>query len=400
MEAGETGKLYALPPGKLIRLQGSPLIVGQRYEVEKLRCTVCGEVYQAEVPESIAKAPKYAPSVKSRIDVSRYGMGLPHKRLEHFQSFQGVPLADSTQWDLMCQLMKAVRPVGEVLYELSAESPCHYFDDTPNRILMSAQAIHTTAMISDYQGHEIALFLTGPGCGVKKILPILQRHEQPFMTMSDASPANYSEVDATLAARWIICFCLVHGRRKFFELLDSFPEVSQFVIDQIAKVYHHEAHCKRQGYTPQERLRYHQAHSGPVMEALHHYLMTQFTYPNQVNAVEPNSPLGEAMAYLLRHWEGLTRFLVVPGAPLDNSLAERTIKVMIRHRKNSLFFNSPRGAETGDCLMSLLHTAMRNQVDPFDYFTQLQHHQPAVLASPLDWLPWCYQQTLQLKQAA
>ena len=214
------------------------------------------------------------------------------------------------------------------------------------------------------------------------------------MTMSDASSANYIKVNETLAARWLVCLCLTHGRRKFFDLLEIFPKVSQFVIDQIATIYYHEGHCNRQEYTPEERLCYHQKHSGPVMATLHNYLVTQFSYPNQAHAVEPNSPLGEAMAYMLRHWEGLTQFLRVAGAPLDNSLSERTIKVMIRHRKNSLFFKSQRGAETGDCLMSLIHTAMRNKIDPFDYLTQLQHHRQAVQARPLDWLPWNYQQTL------
>lgn len=393
-QAGANGKLYALPPGKLIRLEGSPSIIGQRYEVEKLRCALCGETYQATIPESIANAPKYAPSVKSRIAVNRYGMGLPHKRQEQFQSYQGIPLADSTQWDLMVQLMKAVTPVWAALSVLSASSPIHYYDDTPNRILRLGQPVHTTALVSDHQGHEVVLFLTGPGCGVKKILPIIKQHTRQFITMCDASSANYTEVEETLAARWIICFCLVHGRRKFFELLNSFPEVSQFVIDQIAKVYEHDAHCKRAGYTPEERLRYHQEHSGPVMAALHDYLVTQFFYPHQSNNVEPNSPLGEAMAYLLRHWSALTQFLKVAGAPLDNSLAERTIKMAIRHRKNSLFFNSPRGAETGDCLMSLIYTAMRNGVDPFDYLTTLQCYRRAVEADPMSWLPWCYQATL------
>ena len=52
--------------------------------------------------------------------------------------------------------------------------------------------------------------------------------------------------------------------------------------------------------------------------------------------VEPNSGLGEAITYLLKHWDPLTLFLRKAGAPLDNNICERALKKAILHRKNSL----------------------------------------------------------------
>lgn len=97
-EVDMRGKLSAIKPGVLIRLQGQPLITGQRYQIEKLRCGLCGEQYTASVPPSIAQQSKYAPSCMSTLAIGHYYMGLPFYRIEYWQRFQGVPLADATQW--------------------------------------------------------------------------------------------------------------------------------------------------------------------------------------------------------------------------------------------------------------------------------------------------------------
>ena len=59
---------------------------------------------------------------------------------------------------------------------------------------------------------------------------------------------------------------------------------------------------------------------------------------------------------MLKHWQKLTLFLRVPGPPLDNNICERALKMAIRHRKNSLFYKTLRGAAVGDLYMSLIHT--------------------------------------------
>jgi len=72
------------------------------------------------------------------------------------------------------------------------------------------------------------------------------------------------------------------------------------------------------------------------------------------NKVEPNSGLGEAIAYMRKHWNELTLFLRAPGAPLDNNICERILKKAILHRKNAYFFKTLNGARVGDLFMSLI----------------------------------------------
>jgi len=107
----------------------------------------------------------------------------------------------------------------------------------------------------------------------------------------------------------------------------------------------------------QELVRHvlHKEESAPVMTALHDWMERQIDQKQ----VEPNSSLGKAYAYMLRHWEGLTLFLRESGAPLDNNTCERALKKAVLNRKNAYFYRSKRGAEVGDLYMSLTRAGYR-----------------------------------------
>jgi len=140
-----------------------------------------------------------------------------------------------------------------------------------------------------------------------------------------------------------------------------------------------------------ERLVYHQQHSGPVMDQLRQWLTAQL----EEKKVEPNSGLGKAITYLLRHWKGLTLFLRETRAPLDNNLVERALKRAVLHRKNALFYRTLNGAQVGDLFMSLIHTAELCGANSFDYLTELQRHARELATNPAEWMPWNYRETLK-----
>lgn len=397
------GKLSQITPGVLIRLQGNPLITGHRYEIEKLRCNLCGQQYSAPIPEAVKTSEKYAPSCKTTLAIGRYYMGLPFKRIETWQSFQGIPLPDATSWDKTEELYHVVQPVHQTLEVVASEGKLLHCDDSPNRILeqkklynlgqTNRKGVYTTAIISQVGAYDIYLFRTSEHYAGENMDALLSQRESndPFFTMSDASQNNFpKKASETLLARWIICFCLVHGRRKFFEICDFFDTECDFVLEQISAVYQNEAYCLKNKLSPEQRLAYHQRHSAPIMQSLWVWLNNQLLF----DEVESNSGLGQAIRYMLRHWHALTRFLYCAGAPIDNSWCERAIKIAIRHRRNSLFFKTTHGAQVGDCLMSLIMTAVNNGVNPFDYLNTLQVYPEHVAAEPQLWLPWHYQDTL------
>ncbi len=126
------------------------------------------------------------------------------------------------------------------------------------------------------------------------------------------------------------------------------------------------------------------------MDQLHGWLQAQFAE----HKTEPNSGLGKAITYLLRHWRPLRLFLRQAGAPLDNNIVERALKRAVLHRKNALFYPSPSGAQVGDLFRSLIHTCQLYGANSFDYLTQLQRHAGELARSPSKWMPWNYQEAV------
>jgi len=193
----------------------------------------------------------------------------------------------------------------------------------------------------------------------------------------------------------ILANCLAHARRNFVDLAELFPDECRYVLEALKVVYKNEAHARQENLTPQARLEFHQAHSGPIMDDLKAWLKRQF----DDRLVEPNSPLGGAITYMQNHWEKLTLFLRKAGAPLDNNVCERALKKAILHRKNSLFYKTCNGALVGDILMSLIYTCELCGANPFDYLTELQRHAEEVSSNPQDWMPWNYRLALDQQSA-
>jgi hypothetical protein len=230
----------------------------------------------------------------------------------------------------------------------------------------------------------VALFFTGWQHAGENLAEVLRHRAvdlEPPIQMCDALSRNTSPEFETLLAN-----CLAHGRRGFVEVASAFPDSCRHVLDQLKAVYQADAQAKRLSLSPQERLLHHQTHSQPVMEQLHEWLGQQLEHKK----VEPNSGLGQAIGYMLAHWPALTLFLRHPGAPLDNNLCERALKMAILHRKNSLGYKTLNGARVGDLFMSLIHTCRLNEVNPFEYLLALATNADAVRQSPQAWLPWNY----------
>jgi hypothetical protein len=204
------------------------------------------------------------------------------------------------------------------------------------------------------------------------------------MTMADGLPHN--EPDVPPGVELLPGNCLTHGRRHFVKVLESFPSEVAHVIREFGLVYHYDQQAKDQGLTPEQRLAFHQEHSGPVMRRLKTWMDDQISE----RKTEPNSGLGKAINYNCKRWEKLTLFLRQAGAPLDNTVVERSLKMAVLNRKNSLFYKTQHGADVGDMYMSVIRTCDMNDVNSFEYLNALQRHAAEVRADPAAWLPWNY----------
>ena len=234
----------------------------------------------------------------------------------------------------------------------------------------------------------ICLYYSGRSHAGENLAALLEQreadHDKPLV-MSDALLSNAAQ-ETTL----IRCHCLAHGRRQFSDLADVFPQECQVVIEALKQVFDHDEQARDEQMSAEARLAYHRDYSGPIMDDLKRWLDKQF----DDRLVEPNSSLGKAVAYMQGHWETLTRFLSVAGAPIDNNLVERALKLFIRQRKNSLFYKTEYSAYIASVLTSLIATCLHACVNALEYLVALQEHRTEVFAAPEAWLPWTYQASL------
>jgi len=404
------GTLYRLKQGvRLVRFRGKAALDAVLYTLEQLRCGLCGTLYTAPAPAGVGEG-KYDPTAVSMLAVLRYGAGLPLHRIERLQACLDLPVASSTQWDLLNAGAGALWCVLDEMLHYGAQGELFHNDDTPMKILAlmgkraaakqrataeadrsSKRAVFTSGMVLIREGRTILLFCTGPRHAGENLATVLAHRVgelPPPIHMCDALSRNVPKLPNTL--EMILANCLTHGRRQFVDVLAHFPEPCRHVIETLAPVYRNDELARQQALRPEERLLFHQAHSGPRMDGLHAWLLEQ----RDQQKVEPNSGLGQAIAYMLRHWTKLTVFLRVPGAPLDNNLCERVLKKAILHRKNSLFYKTQHGAQVGDLYMSLIATCEQNGVNPLTYLTELMSHPDELQANPAAWMPWNYTQAL------
>lgn len=393
------GRRYRLPaPARLGRIVAQPIFQATCFELERLRCALCGALLTAPPPPE-AGLNKYDPSTGIIRALPRYGAGMPMYRIAKWQTYFGVPLPPATQWEQIAAVSEIPELIYEALCDLATQGRVLFNDDTCMRVQslhqeIAAQeestrtGIFTTGVIAPGERLRIALFITGQRHAGENLNALLRRRaarRPPPRRMCDALARNEPKEFQTI---W--CNRILHGRRHFIDVVGNFPRECRKAIESLREVYRWEARVKAQQLTDEQRLAFHQAHSQPVLSELYQWMKDQL----EQKRVEPNSGLGEAIRYMLKHWVPLTRFLSVPGAPLDNNVAEQGLKKAILHRGNSLSYKTLHGAGIGDIHMSLIHTCELNRINPFEYLRALQQHAAEVRKDPTRWLPWGYRQNL------
>ena len=159
-------------------------------------------------------------------------------------------------------------------------------------------------------------------------------------------------------------------------------------LKQIAALYRTEKDIR--GESPEARLTARQERSKPVIDEFEAWLTAQRA------RVSAKSPLGEALKYIAKYWNGLNLFLTDGRIELDSNAVERTIRPIALNRKNVLFAGHDAGAQNWAMLASLIETCKLNGVDPHAWLTTTLtaivngHKQSRVD----ELLPWNYPQTV------
>jgi len=408
------GKVYPVKrPHRFIQFTGNPAIGATQYEQEVVRCGDCGREYEAPLPEGVSPK-KYDETADAAIAINRHGMWTPFYRTARMQEMYGVPLPESVQAERCQKVAEALEPLYERMKQEAANGKVFYGDDTPVKIMELIKenqerkkqkakaeekepgserkkkkkeeervAIQTSGVVVKlHSGAKVALYFNGRQHAGENLETLYQRRDPQCglpMQMSDALACNWCG-----ERERIVCKCLAHARRKFVEIQASYPEACDYVLKQIGKVYRNER--ATEGLNDEERLGYHQRHSGPEMTELRQWMDGQMTEKK----VEPNSSLGQAIDYFRDHYEGLTAYLRFPGAPIDNNLGEQVLRPVAIIRKNSYGYKTSRGAKAAAIIQSVIQTCRLNQINIWTYLVSVLRRFAEVRVSPEAFVPWNY----------
>jgi transposase len=123
------GTVYDKAPGVLVRITGQPPLAAKIYQLQKLRCHLCGQLFTADAPAEAGQT-KYGATAGSMIGLLKYGSGLPFNRVEGLQGDLGVPLPASTQWDVVEAVAGSLAPVLDELIRQAAQGEVLHNDDS------------------------------------------------------------------------------------------------------------------------------------------------------------------------------------------------------------------------------------------------------------------------------
>ena len=214
------------------------------------------------------------------IGLLKYGSGIPFYRLAGLEGNLGIPLPPATQWEIVAETAKLIRPAYEELIRQAAQGEVLYNDDTAMKILALARASprtvevdeeasdsrlrtgqFTSGIVSTRQGQRMALFFTGPKHAGENLAQVLARRAaglQGPIQMCDALSRNLPKPLETIVGN-----CLAHARRHFVEVVANFPEPCRHVLESLGEVYGYDAQAEALGLPPEERLRFHQLTGHP-----------------------------------------------------------------------------------------------------------------------------------------
>ena len=274
-ECGKGNVYGQKEPKVLVRIVGQAPLAATVYSLERLRCGACGQVFTAQEPEGVGPE-KYDETAAAMIAQLKYGSGTPFYRLEKLEGQLGIPLPAATQWEMVEEAAELIKPARDELIRQAAQGEVVHNDDTSMKVLKLERepgdertGVFTSGIVSTGQGQKIALYFTGRQHAGENIADVLKQRAKdlsPVIQMCDALSRNVPKLPGGVEI--LVANCLAHGRRQFVEVVQNFPDECRYVLEMLGEVYRYDAEARESGLTAEERLRFHQEHSGPVMEKL------------------------------------------------------------------------------------------------------------------------------------
>lgn len=361
---------------------------------QKYACRTCTDgVTQAPAPAHLIPSGLPTEAMVAHVLVSKYADHLPLYRQAQIMSRQGLDIDRSTLSDWVGRAAFELRPVVNALIGNLKQSTKLFMDETRAPVLDPGARKTRTGYFWGLarddrpwkgQAPPGVAFTYVPGRGGIHAEKILQGFTGILQVDGYAGYNRLIAPDRALPDIRL-AYCWAHARRKLVDITRKGPApIAEEGVKRIAELYRIEAELR--GCEPQIRLAARQQRSAPLIADLQTWLR------NHRARVAKKSPLGEALSYIAKFWDGLCLFLSDGRIEMDNNSVERTIRPIALTRKNALFAGHDVGAENWATIASLIETCKLNDVEPFAYIT---HTLRAIVGGHKqsqidDLMPWNY----------
>ena len=348
----ETSERYEYIPAQLLVIE----------DVCKKYACACTVKTARKPPQPIEKSAAGA-SLLAQVIVSKIADHLPvHRQAKIFRRF-GVEIPDQTMCGWMRQSAELLDPLYVRLKQFVLSSKVVGTDDTPVKVLdRNLKRATRKGRFWPYLGdrdHGAAVFDYTPTrerAGPERFLKTYRGYLQ-----ADAYVA-YDSFFTNPARGLVEVACWAHTRRHFHQALDTDSARMGAVLAYIAHLYKVEKRARRSGIVGEDLRLLREHASQPVLEALHEYL------EKIREELLPKSDAGQAVAYALKNWTALTRYLEDGDLSIDNNHTERSLRGIAVGRRNWTFVGSDRGGQTMAVLRSFVTSCELAKVDPLAWF--------------------------------
>lgn len=363
----------------------------------KYACPACkGGVTQAKSPPHLIEGALPTEGAIAHVLVSKYADHLPLYRQSQILNRSGLDLHRSTLAGWVGKASFHLTPVVDRMARHLKTSTKLFMDETTAPVLDPGRGRTKTgylwALARDDRGWGgedppgVIYFYAGGRGGI---------HAEEFLggfkgILQVDGYAGYNRLTKNTRpdGPLTLAFCWAHARRKLKEVFDrDGSEIAAEGLRRIAEFYKIEAEIR--GTAPGQRLSARQTWTEPLVADFGLWLK------NQRSRISAKSRLGEKLAYISRHWNGLQIFLTNGRVEIDSNPVERTIRPITLNRKNALFAGHDEGGKNWGRIASLIETCKLNGVEPFAYLkATLQAIASGHPADQIDDLmPWAFNQT-------
>ncbi len=365
---------------------------------EKFSCRSCETITQPPAPFHAIARGFAGPSLLAMMLVEKYANHQPLNRQSDKFACEGIELSVSTMADHVGACAATLRPLYELIKVHVFAAERIHGDDTTVPVLAKGKT--RTGRIWTYvrddrpfggQAPPAAVFFYSPDrAGIHP-----EQHLAAYSGILQADAyAGFNALYAPDRKGGPIteAGCWAHARRKLFELADIAAKarkgkpttISPIAFEAVGKfdaIFALERSIN--GLSPEARVAARRKDIAPLVNDLIDWMKRERAKLSRHNEV------AKAMDYMLKRIDVFTRFLEDGRICLSNNAAERELRGIALGRKSWLFAGSDRGGERAAVMLTLIHTAKLNDVDPqawlADVLARINDHAIHRLEELLPW---------------